>query len=78
VRKILQSKFPDRPHVLKTTLMFVEDNKICDGCDEHVRCASLSLLGGGVAILCEDCITGILEELNPSTVRDIKLNKILK
>jgi hypothetical protein len=29
MRKIHLNKFPERPHVLKTSLMFVEDNKIC-------------------------------------------------
>ena len=80
MRKINLSKFPDKPHVQKTTLMYVEDNKICDGCDTHgVRCASISLLGSShVTILCQDCIEGILESLDPSAVRDIKIDKILK
>ena len=78
MRKIHLSKFPERTHVLKASLMFVEDNKICDGCDERVKCASIHTLGGGVSILCQDCIEGILESLDPSVVRDIKINKILK
>lgn len=79
MRKIALSKFPDRPYVLKTSLMFVEDGKICDGCDSRgVRCASLSLLGGGVSILCQDCIEGILESLDPSAARDVKIDRILK
>jgi hypothetical protein len=40
MRKIHLSKFPERPQVLKASLMFVENNKICDGCDERVKCAS--------------------------------------
>lgn len=28
MRKIDLDKFPERPHVLKTSLMFVQDNKI--------------------------------------------------
>lgn len=77
--KILLDKFVDKPHVLKTSLMFIEDNKICDGCDAYeVKCASLKLLGGGVSVLCQDCIEGILESLDPSAVRDIKIDKILK
>ena len=78
-RKIHLSKFPERPHVMKTSLMFVEENKICDGCDAHgVECASLSLMSGGVSILCQDCIEGILESLDPTSVRDIKIDKILQ
>lgn len=78
MRTIHRSKFEDRPHVLKTSLMFVEDGKICDGCDEVSKCASISLLGGGVSILCQDCIEGILESLDQTAVRDIKIDKILK
>ena len=78
MRKIHLSKFPERPHVLKTSLMFVEDNKICDGCDERVKCASIHTLGGGVSILCQDCIEGILESLDSTAVRDIKIDKILQ
>lgn len=78
MRKIHLSKFPDKPHIKKTSLMFVEDDKICDGCDAHgVKCASIKLLSGSVSILCQDCIEGILESLDPSAVRDIKINKIL-
>jgi hypothetical protein len=85
MRKIHLDKFPEKPNVLKASLMFVEDNKICDGCDEVVKCASIRTLGGnrwdssgGVSILCQDCIEGILESLDPSAVRDIKIDKILK
>lgn len=79
MRKIHLDKFPERPLVRKASLMFVEDNKICDGCDTHrVRCASIRTLGDGISILCQDCIEGILESLDPSAVRDIKLDKILQ
>lgn len=80
-RLIHKSKFDDRPHVLKTTLMYVSENnnRICDGCDRHdVRCACLHLLGGGTSNLCQDCIEGILESLDSSSVRDRKIDKILK
>ena len=80
MRKIHLDKFPDKPNVQKTTLMYVEDNKICDGCDSHgVRCASITLLSNPyVSILCQDCIEGILESLDPTSVRDIKIDKILQ
>ena len=77
-RLIHKSKFDDKPHVLKTSLIFVADDKICDGCDRHdVRCASIHTLGSGVSILCQDCIEGILESLDPSSLRDRKIDKIL-
>ena len=78
MRKIHLVKFPERPQVLKASLMFVEDNKICDGCDEIVKCASIHTLGGGVSILCQDCIEGILDSLDSAAVRDIKIDKILQ
>lgn len=77
-RLIHKSKFDDKPHVLKTSLIFVTDDKICDGCDERSRCASISLVSGGISILCQDCIEGILESLDPSSLRDSKIDKILK
>lgn len=79
MRKIHLSKFEDTPYIQKTSLIFVEENKICDGCDAHdVKCACLSLLSGGTSHLCQDCIEGILESLDPSVVRDIKIDKILE
>ena len=33
-----------KEHVKKAWLMFVEDNKICDGCDEKRPCASVKTL----------------------------------
>lgn len=80
-RLIHKSKFDDKPHVLKTTLMYVSENnnRICDGCDGHyVKCACLSLLGGGTSNLCQDCIEGILDSLDSTEVRDRKIDKILQ
>ena len=83
MRKIHLDKFIDRPAVEKVSLMFVEENKICDGCDSpNVRCASIRTLGDGVTtfnvvVICQDCVEGILESLDPSIMRDRKLNKLL-
>lgn len=77
MRKIHLDKFPDRPNVRKASLVFVEDNKICDGCDEKAKCATIRNLDNGVSILCQDCIEGILQSLDPSLLRDIKLDRIL-
>ena len=79
MRTIHLSKIPNKSHVMKTSLMFVEDNKICDGCDERgVKCACLDLVTGGTSHSCQDCIEGILESLDPSKLRDIKIDKILQ
>ena len=72
------SRFEDKPDTMKTSLMFIQDNKICDGCDTYdVPCATLKLLSGGVSILCQDCIEGILDSLDTSAMRDRKITKIL-
>ncbi len=76
MRKIHLDKFTNSPK-RKASLMFVEDNKICDGCDGIGKCASIRTLGDGISILCQDCIEGILESLDPSLVRDIKIDKVL-
>jgi hypothetical protein len=79
MKKIHLIQFTDKPHISKTRLMYVEDNKICDGCDDHnVKCVCLSLISGGASHLCQDCIEGILESLNPSILRDKKIDEILK
>lgn len=79
MRKIHLNKFRDKPHVLKTSLMFVSDGKICDGCDEYdVKCACLFLITGSTSHLCQDCIEGILESLDSKALRDIKIDRILK
>ena len=76
MRKIYLDKFPDKPTTLKTTLMFIQDGKICDGCDTKSTCASIHLLCGDVSILCQDCIEGILESF-PSYIRDKQIDEIL-
>jgi hypothetical protein len=61
MRTIHKTQFEDRPHVLKASLMYVSDDKICDGCDEHTKCAFIRDLNNKSIILCKDCIEGILE-----------------
>lgn len=73
---IEKAKF-DAPkeHVKKISFMFVEDNKICDGCDEKRPCASLNAFDG-VMIICEDCVTGILSHFNPDLARLVREDRI--
>ena len=64
----------------KISFMFVEDNKICDGCDEKRPCASLNAFDG-VMIICEDCVTGILNHFNPNLaqlIREDRIERLLK
>jgi hypothetical protein len=44
MRKIHLDKLTNSPK-RKASLMFVEDNKICDGCDGIGKCASIRTLG---------------------------------
>ena len=79
MRKIHLSRFEDKSNVLKTSLMYVSEsnNRICDGCDRsYVRCACLSLLGGGTSNLCQDCVEGILEALDSTYLRNRKLENL--
>ena len=64
-----------KEHVKKISFMFVEDNKICDGCDEKRPCASLNTFDG-VMIICEDCVTGILNHFNPNLAKLIREDRI--
>jgi len=69
-----------KEHVKKISFMFVENNKICDGCDEKRPCASLNAFDG-VMIICEDCVTGILSHFNPNLarlVREDRIERLLK
>ena len=78
MRTIHLGKIPNKPHIIKTTLMFVDDNRICDGCDAHpVKCVCLSLVTGGTSHLCQDCVEGMLESLDESIIRDRKINQII-
>jgi hypothetical protein len=64
-----------KENVKKAWLMFVEDNKICDGCDERKPCASVKTLSD-VMIICEDCVTGILNHFNPNLAKLIREDRI--
>ena len=64
-----------KEHVKKISFMFVEDNKICDGCDEKIPCASLNTFDG-VMIICEECVTGILNHFNPNLAKLIREDRI--
>jgi hypothetical protein len=69
-----------KEHVKKISFMFVEDNKICDGCDKKRPCASLNAFDG-VMIICEDCVTGILNHFNPNLaqlIREDRIERLLK
>ena len=66
-----------KEHVEKVSFMFIEDVKICDGCDERKPCASVKTLSD-VMIICEDCLTGILSHFNPNLAKLIREDIIEK
>lgn len=73
---IEKEKFdPPKQHVKKISFMFVEDGKICDGCDEKRPCAMLNSFND-VIIICEECVTGILSHLNPNMARIVREDRI--
>jgi len=69
-----------KEHVRKISFMFVEEGKICDGCDNKRPCASLRTFDG-VMIICEECVRGILRHFNPELerlIRDERIERLLK
>jgi len=56
----------DGKRIGKVTLLYVDgDEKLCDGCDEMKRCASIQGIStdykcGNVMILCKDCLQEIV------------------
>lgn len=41
-------------------LLVDEDGRLCDGCDKVKVCASVSILGGGIMVICKDCLTEMI------------------
>ena len=53
----------DGKEIKKISLMFIyEEPRLCDGCDEMKKCATLNMICGDVAIICKDCLTEIIEQ----------------
>ena len=52
----------DGKRITKLSLIYIDsDGKLCDGCDEFKKCASLKSVSGDVSIVCKDCLNEILE-----------------
>lgn len=48
--------------ILKASLLFVDsEDRLCDGCDEEKKCASISSIGGDVTVICKDCLQEIID-----------------
>ena len=52
----------DGKQIKKLSLLYIDgDEKLCDGCDELKKCASVRSISGDVSIVCKDCLTEIIE-----------------
>ena len=52
----------DGKQIKKLSLLYIDDSeKLCDGCDELKKCASVMSISGDVSIICKDCLTEIIE-----------------
>lgn len=48
--------------VEKVQLLYIDaGEKLCDGCDEMKKCASIKDVSGNVMVICKDCLTEIVE-----------------
>ena len=65
--------------ISKISLLFIsEEDRLCDCCDEKVKCASISTIGNGVSVICKSCLDKISFEFYSDTEkRDIIIDKIL-
>jgi hypothetical protein len=55
----------DGKEIKKVSLMFIsEETRLCDGCDEMKKCASIITITNDVVIICKDCLTEIVNEFN--------------
>jgi len=53
----------DGKKILKASLLFVSENeRLCDGCDEERKCASIAAIGSrDVIVICKDCLQEIID-----------------
>jgi len=49
--------------IKKVQLLYIDsDKKLCDGCDEKKKCASVKDIVGNVMIICKDCLTDMIKQ----------------
>ena len=52
----------DGKQIKKLSLLYIDGSeKLCDGCDELKKCASVRSISGDVSIICKDCLSEIIE-----------------
>jgi hypothetical protein len=52
----------DGKKILKVTLLFIDsEDRLCDGCDEEKKCASISAISREVTVICKDCLQEIID-----------------
>jgi hypothetical protein len=55
----------DGKKILKVTLLFIDsEDRLCDGCDEEKKCASISAIDGTVTVICKGCLQEIINQFN--------------
>lgn len=54
--------------IKKVSLLYVDEStRLCDGCDEQKKCASIISISSDVSVLCKDCLTEIINNFNEDT-----------
>lgn len=49
----------------KVKLLYVDgDEKLCDGCDEFKKCATISDMLDNYMVICKDCLQEIIDKFN--------------
>jgi hypothetical protein len=63
----------------KVSLLFIdEEDRLCDCCDEKVKCASIKAIVSRVIVICKSCLDKISFEFYSETEkRELIINKIL-
>ena len=61
--------YKEGKQIEKVSLMYIDgDKKLCDGCDEHKICATITGINTPhrtqMMILCKDCLQEMVDEFN--------------
>jgi hypothetical protein len=59
-----ESLFKNGKSIRKASVMYLEDNVICDCCDEIATCAIMSPLGHYTMHICANCCQAIINLIN--------------
>ena len=69
----------DDKFIKKVQLLYIDgDKKLCDGCDEKKKCASIVGICGDVMIMCKDCLMEIVNKFEDKESPQITLEEFKK